>query len=239
MARRRINSSNNIRYAPYQEGPAGIRSFAQPRRQTQAAEPVYTKMPVDSSGAGLGTLSYDPQAAAGYSASSMAPIGDPDAYYATVAQNQYETSIQEFQPFEQALIDTLEDTSIVDSVRGDVETQSRIAKEVAERNRQRYGYDQTAAERSEVSRAQQRGQATNLAGGLNTARLAQRERNKNLMADLINIGLNQQRSSMYQLGVSAQNAVDRRNAYTQAQAQAKSQRFGMIGNFLGNVPSFI
>jgi len=181
MARRRINSSNNIRYAPYQEGPAGIRSFAQPRRQTQAAEPVYTKMPVDSSGAGLGTLSYDPQAAAGYSASSMAPIGDPDAYYATVAQNQYETSIQEFQPFEQALIDTLEDTSIVDSVRGDVETQSRIAKEVAERNRQRYGYDQTAAERSEVSRAQQRGQATNLAGGLNTARLAQRERNKNLM----------------------------------------------------------
>ena len=59
------------------------------------------------------------------------------------------------------------------------------------------------------------------------------------MADLINIGLNQQRSSMYQLGVSAQNAVDRRNAYTQAQAQAKSQRFGMIGNFLGNVASFI
>ena len=58
---------------------------------------------------------------------------------------------------------------------------------IYERNRQRYGYEQTAVEASESQRASQRGEALNLAGGKNTARLAQRERNRALLADLINI----------------------------------------------------
>ena len=110
---------------------------------------------------------------------------------------------------------------------------------MAERNRQRYGYEQTAAEQSESERASQRGQATNLAGGQNTARLAQRERNRALLADLINIGQDQNRSSLGMLGTAAENAVARANAFRQAQAQAKAQKYGFMGNVLGQVASFI
>ena len=231
-----IDRMNNMRWNP----DAGMQISERPGQRQQAkTTPAYTKAPGAGVTGGLGTLDYDQTSSAGYSATSLPAIGDADKYYAQVVQNQYETSIQEFEPFEQALISSLDDTSLIDAVRPDVAQQTEIAKGIAERNRQRYGYEQTAAEASESQRATQRGQALNLAGGLNTARIAQRQRNRNLMADLMNIGAQQNRSSLYQLGTSAQNAVDRANAFTQAKAQSKAQSWGMIGNFLGNVASLI
>ena len=68
------------------------------------------------------------------------------------------------------------------------------------------------------------------AGGVTNARLAQREANTRLLSDLINIGQGVNRSALQQMGVSAENAMQRRNAYQQARAQHKSQTMGMIGS---------
>ena len=229
MARNQTNQTNFNALRNTYEVPDEIRRFRQQGNNPSTSSP-------QTGNTGLGTLNYG---TSNFSASSLPNVSNPDAYYASVAQNQYETSVQEFEPFEKALIGTLNDTSLVDAVRPDVAKQTEVAKGIEKRNRQRFGYNQTAVESSESQRSSQRGEALNLAGGLNNARLAQRQRNRNLMADLMNIGSQQNRSSLYQLGVGAQNATDRANAFTQAKAQSKAQGIGMIGNFLGNVASLI
>jgi len=183
-----------------------------------------------SGNTGIGTLNYNPNANQGYSAGRLPTVTDPDATMANVAQSQHERYIRNFRGFEEALIAAKDDTSLIDAARKDAPEQTRIAKEVAERQRSRYGLSQTAVEARETQRASQRGAATNLAGGLNEARLAQRDANTRLLSDLINIGQGVNRSSLSQLGAAGENAVARKNAYQQAKAQHKSQQWGMIGS---------
>jgi len=178
----------------------------------------------------IGTLDFDADANRGYSARNLPQVSDPDQAFANVARDQQEFLIREFRPFEQALIESIDDTSLVDAVPQDVEEQSRIAREIDERNRSRYGYTRTATEQQEVAREAQRTQAIGLAGGLNNARLAQRERNQNLLAQLVNIGQGLNRGSLGQMGSAAEMAINRRNAFTQAKAQAKAQRWGFLGS---------
>ena len=224
----------------YNEIPDEILSYIRSqqgntRPQGANNQTSYTKSPQTGSG-GLGTLDYTVPYTGPL---NMPKVGDPDKVFGDIALSQYKQTQRDFLPFEQALLQTIDDTSLVDAVPEDVKKQTRISKEVAERNRQRYGYEQTAVEASESQRASQRGEALNLAGGKNTARLAQRERNRALLADLINIGQDQNRSSLSMLGTAAENAVARANAFRQAQAQSKAQKYGFIGSALGTVASFI
>ena len=188
--------------------------------------------------ANIGTLDYT-NTQTGYSASSLPPVSDPDKTMANVAQSQYESYITNFRDFENALIAARDDTSLIDAVPEDVETQTRLAKEIAERNRKRYGYTSTMAEEAEAERDIQRGAALNLAGGLTNARLAQREQNMQLLGDLINIGQGVNRSSLSQLGSAGENAVMRRNAFEQAKAQSKAQRNSMIGSMGTALAAFL
>ena len=238
MARNKT-SNPTVRFDPYGEDELQnqiLQGAAVQTKTSPVSRETYDNYPQGVSPQGLGTLDYTVP----YQGNIPMPnVTDPDKTFGDIATSSYKKTMRDFLPFEQALLGTVDDTSLVDAVRGDVATQTRIAKEVAERNRQRYGYDQTAAEASESQRATQRGQATNLAGGLNMARLDQRERNRALLADLINIGQDQNRSSLSMLGTAAENAVARANAFRQAQAQAKAQKYGFIGNALGTIASFI
>ena len=202
-------------------------------------EPEQVQSPVDRGVAGgtggtpasdLGTLDYNPTSSQNYSASTLPAVADPDKAFADVSLRQHEFLVREFRPFEQALIDSIDDTSLIDAVPEETEEQARIAREIDERNRSRYGYTRTAMEQQEVAREGQRTQNTMLAGGLNNARLAQRERNQNLLAQLVNIGQGLNRGSLGQMGSAAEMAINRRNAYTQAKAQAKAQRWGFLGS---------
>ena len=199
-------------------------------------EPEQVQSPVDRGVAGgtsasdLGTLDYDPNSSQNYSASRLPAVSNPDSAFANVSRRQHEFLVREFRPFEQALIESVNDTSLVDAVPEEVEEQSRIAKEIDERNRSRYGYNRTSMEQQEVAREAQRTQNTMLAGGLNNARLAQRERNQNLLAQLVNIGQGLNRGSLGQMGSAAEMAINRKNAYTQAKAQSKAQRWGFLGS---------
>lgn len=177
----------------------------------------------------IGTIDYS-NTNQNFSASRLPGVSDPDKTMADVATGQYERYISGYRDFEEALIKARNDTSLIDAAREDAPEQARIASEAAARNRSRFGLTQTAVQARETQRAEQRGAATNLAGGLNNARLAQRDANKRLLGDLINIGQGVNRSSLSQLGAAGENAVARKNAYTQAKAQHKAQTWQMVGS---------
>ena len=111
--------------------------------------------------------------ARGYSSSHLwGGVSNPDRTMANVARSQHESYIRNFRDFEDALIAARDDTSLIDAAKKDAPEQTRIAEEVAERQRSRYGLQQTAVEARETERASKRGEALNLAGGVNNARLA-------------------------------------------------------------------
>ena len=192
-----------------------------------------------NAGPGIGTLNYDPTSNQGYSASRLPQVTDPDKTMGNVARSQHERYIRNFRGFEEALIAARDDTSLIDAAREDAPEQARIAREVAERQRSRYGLTQTAVEARESERASQRGEAINLAGGLNEARLAQRDANTRLLSDLINIGQGVNRSSLSQLGAAGENAVARKNAYQQAKSAHKQQTYSMIGSAGAMLAAFL
>ena len=64
---------------------------------------------------------------------------------------------------------------------------------------------------------------------MNDARIQQKEQNTRLMSDLINIGQGVNRSSLSAMGSAAQDATQRKNAYTQAKAASKAQTMSTIG----------
>jgi hypothetical protein len=191
---------------------------------------AFTTGAASNSPSNIGTLDYDSAASGNYSASSLPAVTDPDKAFADVGLRQHQFLVREFRPFEEALIESVNDTSLVDAVPEEVEEQARISQEIDERNRSRYGYNRTAVEQQEVAREADRTKNIGLAGGLNNARLAQRERNHNLLAQLVNIGQGLNRASLGQMGAAADMAVGRRNAYTQAKAQSKAQKWGFLGS---------
>jgi glutamate mutase epsilon subunit len=76
-------------------------------------------------------------------------------------------------------------------------------------------------------------QRANTLGGIqsvNDAKIAQREANTALLADLINIGQGVNRASQQQLGSAAADATARKNAYTQAKAASKANTYSTIGS---------
>ena len=217
-------SSSGEPYPDYLETMSGRgpdRSYSQ--SQTQSSS-TYTPHPQVGGPAGIGTLSFDPNANQGYSG------GVGHGSYGSEAMQQHQRYVRNYRDFEEALIQSRQDTSLIDAVPGDVEQQTEIAKGIAERNRQRYGYNQTAVEARESQRESERGASLGLAGGLTNARLAQREANMRVLGDLINIGQGVNRSALQQLGAAGENEAARNNAYTQAKAQHKSQTMGMLGS---------
>ena len=184
--------------------------------------PISTPVPSGQGTTGIGTLAVG-NTQANYSASQLPKVDYPDATMANVARGQHERFIRNYRDYENALIGATDDTSLIDAARADAPEQARLTRGMAERNRQRYGLGQTAVERRESGRASQRGEAINLAGGVNNARLAQRDVNQRLLGDLINIGQGVNRSSFSQLGAAAENSVARKKAYVNAKAQSKSQ----------------
>lgn len=163
----------------------------------------------------------------------ITPSNNPDFDYADVAVRQYGRYINDFRPFEEEILQSRDDTSLIDAVPEDVAQQTQIAEDVARRNRERLGMSETAALRQGREAASQRGEALALTGGLNNARLAQLDANNRTLANLINIGQGVNRSSLQGLGVAAQNDVSRQNAFTQARAQHAAQNRQIAGGILG------
>jgi len=169
-----------------------------------------------------------------YQTSNLPEVSDPEAVYAAITRRDYDRYMRDFRPFEERLLATRNDTSLIDSAREDSANQARIAQGIRQRNLERYGgAGLSAAQLQEQERAQQRAQSLGTVGAINNARLAQREVNQSTLADLINIGQGVNRSALSNLSSSASMANQRYNAYKNARAQYSSQMIG-IGGQLGS-----
>ena len=167
-----------------------------------------------------------------YSTSTLPSVDDPEKAFADITRQDYENYVQDYRQFENELIAAKDDTSLIDRAPEDAAKQAEIARGVQERNISRYGgAGLSIAQRQEQQRALQRQGQIGLAGGLNTARVAQRDINQTTLADLINIGQGVNRSSLSSLGTASQNAAAKASAYKNAKAAHTSQMIG-IGSSL-------
>jgi len=156
--------------------------------------------------------------------------GKADEDLAKISQMEYQNYLKFYRPKELELIDKAKnDDSLIRQAVEDSQTAVPLMQGIADRNSSRYGANLTPAQQ------QQQGlqlEQSNLLGGIQgirDARVAQKDQNRLLMADLINIGQGVNRSSMSQLSTAAKGEVDRRNANSAMRAQRRAQNTQMAG----------
>ena len=74
---------------------------------------------------------------------------------------------------------------------------------------------------------------------MSDARIAQREQNQVLLAQLIDIGQGVNRTAQYQMGGAAADATHRKTAYTQDRAQHQAQTYSTLGSLGGMGVAFL
>jgi len=155
---------------------------------------------------------------------------DPEQTLANMTRADYNYYLQNIRPRELELIDRAQnDTSLIDQAKEDRNMSAGLLSGVEERNRSRYGAALTPAQLQQQQKSIERETTLAGAGGVNNARVAQKDANRGLMADLINIGQGVNRASMQGLSGAAQNQANRNTAYENAKSAYKAQTTNMIG----------
>lgn len=170
--------------------------------------------------------------------SSLPNVSDPEATYAAITRQDYNDYINNFRDFEERLLGQTEDQGLINRAREDQKTQNRIAREVQQRNIERYGgAGLSNAQRQQQQRTLQRGGQLAMANTSNNSRIQQREINNALLNELIGIGQGVNQSSLSGLGDASSMAAQRAAAYKNAKAQHHSNMTGLgvaaLGMFLG------
>ncbi len=166
----------------------------------------------------------------GAGGTGLAPVNDPDKVFADMTRQDYLDYVAKYREFEEELLEKASsDTSLIDSAREDASLAEERTRGIQQRNISRYGAALTPAQQREMERGLRRGTTLGSIQSIADARIAQRESNQRLLADLINIGQGVNRSSLTQLGSAAADATQRKNAYEQARSQYKSQKYSNIG----------
>ena len=160
----------------------------------------------------------------------LPPVNDPQKTFADITKQEYLDNLENYSELESELLERASsDTSLIDYAREDAKGAAERTKQIAERNRSRYGIALTPAEVAERERSINRGSVLGGVQSIADARIAQRDQNRKLLSDLVAIGQGIQRSSMEGLGTAAANAAQRQNAYRMAQAQSKQATYSAIG----------
>jgi len=158
-------------------------------------------------------------------------VSDPEQAYSQITRNEYNNYIRDYRAFEEDLINQSQnDTSLIDAAREDSAMAAGLAGGIALRNATRYGANLTPAQRQQQQAMLQRSNTLGAAQSINDARLAQKDLNTGLLADLVNIGQGVNRSSLSQLGDAANNAASRDRAYSQAKAQSKANTMSNVAS---------
>lgn len=156
------------------------------------------------------------------------------ATYGQINRQMYEDYIRNFRPYEEQILASTDDTTLIDRAQSEAEAQSRIAGEVQQRNLSRYGGQGllTPVERAEREKALALGGATNLTGALNQARLYQKDINFQTLSDVIGVGQGVLQSAMGGLADVNAMRAQREQAYQNARAQ-NSANMASLGAQLG------
>ena len=156
--------------------------------------------------------------------------GQADKDLAKISQLEYQNYLKFYRPKELELIDKAKnDDSLITQAVEDAQTSVPLMQGIADRNSSRYGGTLTAAQQQQQGLQLQQGNTLGGIQGIRDARVAQKDQNRLLMADLINIGQGVNRSSMQQLSTAAKGEVDRRNANSAMRAQRRAQNTQMAG----------
>ena len=157
-------------------------------------------------------------------------VSNPDKAYADMTKNEYLDYVQNYRSFENELINKSQtDNSMVDQAYTDSSMAIGLNQGIAQRNLDRYGGSLTGAQKSEQGRAFQRIGSLGTNDSVNNARIAQKEGNQGLMADLINIGQGVNRASSTQMQSAAQQSSAREMAYQQQKEAGKQSTWNTIG----------
>ena len=192
------------------------------RSATEAARKRYQENGPD----GVPNTGDEPKA----DSAALAPVNDPDKVFADMTRQDYLDYIRDYRDFEKELLEKAStDTSLIDSAREDADMARERTAGIAQRNVSRYGAALTPAQQREMQRNINRGTTLGGIQSVADARIAQRDANQKLLADLINIGQGVNRTSLQQLGSAAADATQRKNAYTQARASYKANKYSTIG----------
>jgi len=158
-------------------------------------------------------------------------VTDPEKAYADIARSDYEDYMRDFRPFEERLLESRDDTSLIDQADETATETTQRAREIQQRNIERYGgAGLTAVQKQEQEKALNLGGALNRADLLNRSRIQQREVNQATLADLINIGQGVNRSALGQLDTAAQNSARRDMAYKNARANHRANMTNLGGS---------
>jgi hypothetical protein len=150
-----------------------------------------------------------------------------DDAFADISRRDYESYLKDYRGFEQKILNSRNDTSLIDQSREDAKKQAGMVKGIQERNISRYGgAGLSNAQISEQGRQMQRGVNLGTVGGVNLARTAQRDINQATITDLIGIGQGMKSSALSALQDSSQLASQQRQAYSSAKAQHKANMMG-------------
>lgn len=156
---------------------------------------------------------------------------DPEKTLSNISQADYNNYLRDVQPIELELLNKAKtDTSLIDQAEVDRDNSNQLMQGVIDRNASRYGAALTPAQMEEQKRTLARGTTLGGIQGVADARVAQKDANRALMADLINIGQGVNRASLGALSNAAGAASQRENAYRSAKAQSKAQTYGMLGS---------
>lgn len=127
-------------------------------------------------------------------------------------------------PAQQELVDSLQDTSIVEEAREVTEANPERSRQRAERNRRRYGLRSSGAVAAQAERQRELSQALDNDAIINDARIEQKTRNDGLRRTLIDIGRGVATNAQAGLGAAADSQAQREALNDQLSAQRKAQR---------------
>ena len=153
------------------------------------------------------------------------------ASFDKVSRDMYNDFAKRFQPYEQQMLEAVNDTSLIDAAVTDSATQNRLASGIQQRNMSRYGgtAGTTAVQRQEQAKSLSLGMVKNTTGSTNLARRAQRDINYNNLVGVANYGQKLQADAMQGLGQVNSLAANRADAYNTAQKSHKASLWGAAG----------
>lgn len=166
---------------------------------------------------------------------ALAPVDDPESIYADVAKDRYDFVRSTIRPFQDSLIDELEDDSLIRQAPADALVQANLAEGISRRNLSRFGATESMAARRQRSRGSQYARSIAVTDALNNARINQLDKNQALLNTLVTSANTINKTVLGQLGAAAGLQQTRERALSSAQSQAKQNKYGIIGSLFGSI----
>lgn len=157
----------------------------------------------------------------------------PDQTAARITREQWQHYLTQFDPLERQLVGEVNSRDLVDSTRAGLDRQHQVGGDSIRRNIERFGLNLNGAQRAQLTRQHEMGNAVNNTYAMSNAFINQRDRNMALGGDLMQLGRGVAGQGISGMSDAAGMQSQRDSANAQAKAQSSAQRNSMIGGAIG------